>query len=394
MEPYTAGSPPTDRLSYHIGSENGAVARMISSPASLCRFLWQPGVLSMSLFTLLAVFCGYYMLQQWPRQACKQAAKTFPFMELPPELRAEVLTYLLEPPIEAAKEHEFQPLRSRVSTYLFSFADDIAMRVHRLTGRIIAASDDNPIKRIARLFGVNWNSIGAALERHQQNKKLMQSPTYRHLTTMRLVSKAFGAEFFSTYLIHARPVFTLDASSPPLGDPFGIPKDYLPLVKNCTLRMIAKPGIVNAFDPRQASARDWTLRDAVFASMEQMTDLRNMTLTISACGNQLWNPVWLWHFTSQAFKESDVRAFKRIDFTMKEWNIRAPHHLARSANGRGWEWRCERGHLVMKDEEVQAVRAFSSSLYAKCRTCKRLHRLRSGGVVHNDDSDTSGDEWS
>ena len=80
----------------------------------------------------------------------------------------------------------------------------------------------------------DWETISASFERHKQNQKLMQNRTYRHLTNMRLVSKAFGAEFFSVYLNHTRPVFTLDASSPPENDPLRIPRDMLPTVKTCT----------------------------------------------------------------------------------------------------------------------------------------------------------------
>jgi hypothetical protein len=228
--------------------------------------------------------------------------------------------------------------------------------------------------------------MATAIERTKQKQKARQCPKYNHLNNMTLVSKQFGSEFLSTYLIHARPVFTLDASSTDHENPLGISKESLRRIKHCTLKILATPGIANAFDPREAEVRNWELRDAIFASMQQMTQLKSMTLSIQACGNQLWNPLWLWHFTSQAFKESDMRAFKRIDFTMKGWNLREPNHLQRT-NGEAWEWLCRYDHFVMKDETgVQPVRKFCSSLYRECKVCEH------GEYADSGDEEDSADE--
>jgi len=103
-----------------------------------------------------------------------------------------------------------------------------------------------------------------------------------------------------------------------------------------------------------------------------MKELQDMSLSIQACGNQLWNPLWLWHFTSQAFKESKVQAFRWIDFKLEGWTLREPNHLSRNAKGE-WEWRCLENHCVQLDEVGnQPVRDFCSTLYAECRTCEHL----------------------
>jgi hypothetical protein len=185
---------------------------------------------------------------------------------------------------------------------------------------------------------------------------------------MCLVSKQFKEEYMDIYCRRATFHFTLDASLAPSERPFKIAPHTLSRVRKCALRILATPGIVGAFDPREATG-DWLLRDKVFAAMADMKSLRDMTLSIQACGNQLWNPLWLWHFTSQAFKESKIKAFRRIDFTLEGWTLKEPNHMARREDG-AWEWRCAEGHMVQEDREGQIpVRQFCGALYAECRIC-------------------------
>lgn len=185
---------------------------------------------------------------------------------------------------------------------------------------------------------------------------------------MCLVSRQFRDEYMYVFCRCATFHFTLDASITPSERPFKIAPETLSRIRKCALRILATPGIVGAFDPREATG-DWLLRDKVFEAMEDMKSLTDMTLSIQACGNQLWNPLWLWHFTSQAFKESKVQAFRRIDFTLEGWTLREPNHMARRADG-NWEWQCAEGHCVQEDREGQMpVRQFCGALYAECRIC-------------------------
>ena len=162
--------------------------------------------------------------------------------------------------------------------------------------------------------------------------------------------------------------FTLDASIAPSECPFKIPPETLSRIRKCTVRILATPGIVGTFDPREVTG-DWPFRDKVFEAMQSMKSLTDMTLSIHACGNQLWNPLWLWHFTSQAFKESKVQAFRRIDFAVEVCTLPEPNHIARRADG-NWEWRCAEGHCVQEDREGQMpVRQFCVALFEKCRIC-------------------------
>jgi hypothetical protein len=104
--------------------------------------------------------------------------------------------------------------------------------------------------------------------------------------------------------------------------------------------------------------------------MESMKVLRDMSLNIQAAGNQLWNPVWLWHFTSQAFKESKVMAFKRMEFTLEGWDFREPNHMIRNEKGE-WEWRCSQDHYMQDDISRRlAIREFCGALYDKCEVCE------------------------
>jgi hypothetical protein len=197
------------------------------------------------------------------------------------------------------------------------------------------------------------------------------TPMYRHLNIMTLVSKQFRGEYMDVFSRLATFNFTLDASDTTHVRPFAISSRTLSRMRKCALKILATPGIVGAFDPREATG-DWLLRDKVFDAMAEMKCLQDMTLEICAAGNQLWNPLWLWHFTSQAFKESPILAFKRIDFRLEGWTLREPNHLLRNANGE-WEWHCSEGHCVQVDGSgQQPVREFCARLYVECRVCDPL----------------------
>jgi len=103
--------------------------------------------------------------------------------------------------------------------------------------------------------------------------------------------------------------------------------------------------------------------------MEQMERLEFLHLHIQAAGDPLWNPLWLWHYTSQSFKVSETKAFSRITFDLEECKIGVPNHLERNENGK-WDWRCASNHFVQDDEVGrQPIRHFCASLYALCTIC-------------------------
>ncbi|RDI82966.1 hypothetical protein Vi05172_g6828 [Venturia inaequalis] len=198
---------------------------------------------------------------------------------------------------------------------------------------------------------------------------------YEHLNTLSLVSRQFQSEFMDVYHRNATFYSTLDASSPgaPQHNVFTNPKatGALSRVRVASLKILATPGISGAFDPREVnSSGDWSLKNQVFEAMESMKVLRSMSLNIQAAGNQLWNPVWLWHFTSQAFKESKVMAFKKMEFTLENWHFREPNHMVRNDEGE-WEWRCAMDHYMQDDIPRRlAIREFCGALYDKCDVCE------------------------
>jgi len=252
-------------------------------------------------------------------------------------------------------------LREHIYSYLISSEsssyDFVPVKIDWYTRSIILA---------AWLFKISPFSIPYLVPVPMRPK-----PTRRLLNNMCLVSKQFKKEYMGVYCRRATFHFTLDASIAPTERPFKISPQTLSRVRKCALRILATPGIVGAFDPREATG-DWLLRDKVFAAMDEMTALRDMTLSIQACGNQLWNPLWLWHFTSQAFKESKLKEFRRIDFTLEGWTLKEPNHMARREDGE-WEWRCAEDHMVQEDGEGQIpVRQFCSALYAECKVCSPL----------------------
>jgi hypothetical protein len=237
-------------------------------------------------------------------------------------------------------------------------------------------------RRAYMLPGLSWYTRHIALIAERLRLPASLSPSipkgriiYNHLNTLSLVSRQFQSESLDVYHRNATLYSTLDASSPaaPLHNVFTNPKaaGSLSRVRVCSLKILATPGISGAFDPREVSSDgEWALKDRVFEAMESMEVLRDMSLNIQAAGNQLWNPVWLWHFTSQAFKESKVQAFRRIEFTLENWNFREPNHMIRNDKG-DWEWRCAKGHHMQDDIPRRlAIREFCGALYDKCEVCE------------------------
>lgn len=253
---------------------------------------------------------------------------------------------------------------------------DMAIRLQAsLRHRIVPAARRNTTSPspISRFLATTLAKLNPVIESRKHQQKLLLDPRYRHVTNMTLVSKQFRSEFLTEYVSHADMAFMLDASSLNMEAPLRMKADLLRSLRRCQLKIIATPGLANAFDPRDARVCDWKWRDAVFLSMRQMTGLKSMSVTILASGNHLWNPIWLWNHFSACIRSSEILAFNRIDFTMKSWpTMGKPNHMRRSAEAHGgWEWHCEEGHFVVKDvREESDVRKFSNYLYARCRACE------------------------
>jgi len=186
-----------------------------------------------------------------------------------------------------------------------------------------------------------------------------------------LVCKTIREEFLQVFCQKSPFFFALDEShTSGNGSLWKISPRVLRSIRKCRLRILATPDIVGAFDPRFVQG-SWQLRDEVFALMAEMGQLQEFRLNIQACGNQMWNPLWLWHFTSQSFKESKIHAFNQITFDLKSdaVDMLEPNHLARNPDG-DWEWHCAEGHYIQRDsEKTQLVRQFCNILYASCSIC-------------------------
>lgn len=186
--------------------------------------------------------------------------------------------------------------------------------------------------------------------------------------SLTLVNHIIRDEFVQIYCQKAVFNFTLEASDVDT-DPFWrVSSHVLSQMRTVRLNILANPGTVGEFDPRRVTG-SWKLRDRVFGVMRRMTNLEDLRLSIQASGNQMWNPILLWHYTSQAFKVSEVKAFKRMSFDLPGWNLREPNHLERNLFG-GWEWRCTNNHIIQLDTDgPQPIRSFCAALYNPCRVC-------------------------
>ncbi|KAF2431608.1 hypothetical protein EJ08DRAFT_696400 [Tothia fuscella] len=305
--------------------------------------------LLLGVVTVGVVVAVHLLHKYWSEKRASKNAPPSRLMSLPAELRNEIYSYLLEPePTQA-------PMMRQVAETIMG-----TPLVNICFTRILAFC--RPVLELS--------PIRLRLPFYTP-PRAHSTPTYEHLNRMTLASKQFKSEFMDVYCRIFTFNFTLDASDITHEKPFKIGEETLGRMRKCMLKILATPGIVGAFDPREAPA-DWLLRDKVFAAMSQMTSLQDMVLSINACGNQLWNPLWLWHFTSQAFKGSPIKAFRRIEFKLEGWTLREPNHLARNPMGE-WEWHCSENHCVRVDEETsQPVREFCAALYHECRICDPL----------------------
>jgi hypothetical protein len=159
-----------------------------------------------------------------------------------------------------------------------------------------------------------------------------------------------------------------------------------PLNRN---RGIPNPVVITPgrFDPaaHAASAPTWQFLHRTLKTIEAMPRLTELTVTIEAStGDQLWNPISLWHHTSQAFKQSKVTAFKRMSFGLEDWGLgNEPNHLERHVvgeddeevvgemgeDGSGWQWRCSKGHFLRYDvAEEMPIRTFCQVVF-RCKQC-------------------------
>jgi hypothetical protein len=212
---------------------------------------------------------------------------------------------------------------------------------------------------------------GTTTSRINQAIRALIPPPTPLFHAMTLVNRCVREEFLQIYYQKALFRFTLDASHADTAPFWKVPNLVLSSMRTVRLKILANPGIVGEFDPRRVTG-SWNLRDRVFGLIDDMHKLEDLRLSIQACGNQLWNPIWLWHYTSQAFKVSEVKAFKRMSFDLEGWNMREPNHLERNEDGL-WDWRCADNHFVQLDTDgPQPIRSFCAALYAECRICDRL----------------------
>lgn len=239
------------------------------------------------------------------------------------------------------------------------------------------------------------------------------------LPALTLASAALRAEFLHRYAARAEFRFALDAARPDAGALWALTRSSRALLRRAHVTVLVNPGssapgpaappgapgTANpdeeerrrqqepfAFDPRSppADAAGWALPGRVHGALAQMPRLEGARVTVRAAGNQLWNPLWLWHYGSQAFKRlpasTDPNAkgpmLRRIDFALdadiKGWLVQELNHLERG-DGDGWEWRCRRGHLVAADEPgAMPIRRFCTMLYRECGVCEPVAAAEAG----------------
>lgn len=191
----------------------------------------------------------------------------------------------------------------------------------------------------------------------------------RAINALPLVNKQMSQEFMAAFARKGLYKFELDASYAQSNPLWNLSAAHVGRIRYCKLVILATPRLVGGFDPRSITG-PWDLQDRVFERMALMKQLKVLELSIEACGDELWNPILLWHYTSQRFKESGIKAFGKIGFDLRGWSMRRPNYLART--GAGWQWCCWAGHVIMEDVQgAQPVREFCEALYSDCALCKR-----------------------
>jgi len=143
-------------------------------------------------------------------------------------------------------------------------------------------------------------------------------------------------------------------------------------LRHVRLELHLTPSMMGSFDPRNASqspATEWPLYLHVCRALAKMARLNSLEMYVHACGDPLWNPLWLWHYASQAFKQADVKQLRSIRFKMDGPGL-GENHIARTSGG-CWEWRCRKEHPIRDESEGWLpVRELCAALYRECASCQ------------------------
>jgi hypothetical protein len=364
------------------------------------------------ILTLACVLLAPFALRRYLDH--KRRAKPFPLMKLSvPPYPADQLHPLYATPFPTANPPPRPPeVRSMVLDHL------VTHDIHATAAALAAARRAPPHPR--------WRGARHADGRAALRRTL--SPVLRPLLArlfpavtadapqavypaLTLASSGLRAEFLHRFAARAEFRFALDAARPDTGALWDLTREARALLRRVHVTVLVNPGSSTpgptaapngpateeverrqqqpqepfAFDPRSppADAASWALPGKVHGALAAMPRLEGARVTVRAAGNQLWNPLWLWHYGSQAFKRlplagADGKAplLRRIDFALdadvKGWLVQELNHLERGRGpGDGWEWRCRKGHLVAADEAgAMPIRRFCTMLYRECGVCE------------------------
>ncbi|KAF2259898.1 hypothetical protein CC78DRAFT_43799 [Lojkania enalia] len=326
----------------------------------------------------------------------KNNSTPFRFLDLPPELRVQVYSYLLDdphyPPPPPSKAH-----RASALSWI--------QPCRRWVGRRKGGS-----KRCNWMFLANRQIYVEFMD------MLCRNQTF-HLTIS-------PRNYNPAPTFPACPSTNAAANANPNTNRiWHISPTTLSRLRKCELKLITTSSMLGVSDPRNMASASWPLAKRVRRELKHVRGA-GVDLRVRAIGDPLWNPLWVWYHACCAFKgmgectdtgtdtpaptspspnpnpnpspearhqveaqphkspthkqnylEADTRTqeqcpgprFHRITFSLDTWSP-GENYMERDGSGR-WAWRCMKGHFVGRDSGEMGVREFCARLYAECGVC-------------------------
>ncbi|KAF1952244.1 hypothetical protein CC80DRAFT_423187 [Byssothecium circinans] len=323
-----------------------------------------------SLFTLsfiVTIVC-LHLLHRRATKMHHEGTTTFPFLELPAELRIRVYENLLEdpeyPPPPPPAKHPGSPL--------------------------------NWMLRDSWLPGLTPAPVNPQTHGKHQSNWLFLANKQVYAEYMDIVCKKSTFHLtVSPYNYTATTIVTPSITWPQPTKIWNISPDVLKSLRKCDVKLITTTPLLSVEDPRNMQPGDWALARQVRAELKGAQSLSELSLHVKAIGDPMWNPLWMWYHASQSLKSMGTATadeepagpkLNRITFSLDSWSP-GENYLERDAeNGGRWAWWCMKGHCTGVDGADVTVREFCSALYNECRECRP--------VLESDveESEDSGDE--
>ncbi len=335
---------PQLRMYFPAQIENGSpLIRHARSPWNFLFSAYDSHPELLIVFTLVLAVFLFWVFHSYRKM--DEAKQTFPFLELPQELRDMVYEYLIEDPVYPAP----------------SPSSKLPASVWTMPGRRSSSGSSRQARKSTWIFAVNKQI-------YREYMDMLCKKTTFHLTV--------SPQNFNPAPSSSQE----DSETKPDNRLWKISPDTLKNLRTASLQLITTSAMLGVSDPRNMTSADWVLARQIREELKHVSHVKNITLDAKAIGDPLWNPLWIWYHASQSFKTMGASIggadpvgpkLNRITFSIDNWSP-GENYLERDENNKGgWAWHCMKGHIVSTDSDMEmTVREFCGKLYRECRVCR------------------------